>query len=610
MSLISVIVPLALPWEPVYRLPDGATLADYSVGARVRVRISGREYVAVVSGHDAPSELPEEKIHPCGPVENGLQRISEAEIKYWRLLADYYLCTVGEVYKTAYPSLKTESEETAARVRERMQQRLEKLRADLLKKHRDNVRERIEAQIAALQRTLDPASETPAPLPAISLEERQRQAAEAVRKSWSAGKTAVLLEGADRTEVYMDLAARCLERGRSVLWLVPEIALTESLEASVSERFPALVNYHSGLTAPRRRDVSETVRSGAPVLLLGTRSALMLPYWKLGLIIVDDEHDPSYKQDSPDPRYNTREAAILLAGIHGAKVLLGSATPALETRYNALQGRFGRLTLAAERPLPRQIELVDIPAERRKKGVFGLLSRRLTDSLRMAEQALLLCPTRSAYCTPGLVEAELRELYGDIPAGIRVGTQPELLAEGIDFKAFDCVALLQGDALLLGEQDFRGDERAWQLLTRLLLRCRPGVRLLIQTTRAQHPLWQYFLSGDSEGFYDAQLAERQVAMYPPYTRLVDILLRDNALKRLDFMAAELSRALSYALPGITLDGPFTPQHPDSETLRQIRLLLPRDRALSSRKQSLAALIRQYEKDRHYAGHITVDVDPQ
>ena len=610
MSLISVIVPLALPWEPVYRLPDGADPADYPIGARVSVSISKREYVAVVSGQDAVSELPEEKIHPCGPVEKGLERISEAEIKYWRALADYYLCTVGEVYKNAYPTLKIESEKTAARGQERLQRKLDKLRDELLKKHRNNVRERLEAQLAELRQSLNPTSPAPAPLPEIALDGRQRKAVEAAREIWSDGKIVVLLEGAERTEVYMALAARCLKKGLSVLWLVPEIALSERLEAGISERFPDMVTYHSDLTAPRRRDVGERVRGKAPVLLLGTRSALMLPYRKLGLIIVDDEHDPSFKQDSPAPRYNTREAAILLAGIHGAKVLLGSATPALETRYNARKGRFGRVTIPDEKPLPRDIELVDIPAERRKKGVFGLLSRRLTDNLLNAGQALLICPTHSTYCTPELVEAELRELYGDIPAGIRVGTQPELLAEGIDFKAFDCVALLQGDALLLGEQDFRGDERAWQMLTRLLLRCRPGVRLLIQTTRAAHPLWQFFVSGDGEGFYDAQLAERQEVAYPPCTRLVDILLRDGVTKRLDYMAAELSRAISYALPGITIDGPFTPQRPDSEAIRQLRLLLPRDRSLASRKQSLAALIRRYEKDRHYAGHITVDVDPQ
>ena len=610
MSRISVIVPLALPWEPVYRLPDGTDLADYPVGARVRVRISGREYVAVVSGHDVPSELPPEKIHPCGPVEKGLERISEAEIKFWRALSDYYLCTVGEVYKTAYPSLKTESEETAARVRERMQQRLEKLRADLQKKHRDNVRERIEAQIAALERTLDPSSGPAPKLPSIPLGDREQQAAEAVRQAWTTGKTTVLLEGADRTDIAMALAASCLNAGRSVLWLVPEIALSERLEAGISEHFPALLTYHSGMTAPRRRDVSEAVRSEAPSLLVGTRSALMLPYRQLGLIIVDDEHDPSYKQDSPDPRYNTRDAAILLAGIHSAKILLGSATPALESRYNALQGRFGRVSLRPEQPLPRNIELVDIPAERRKRGVFGLLSRRLTDELRTATKTLLICPTHTAYCTPEQVGAELRELYGDIPEGVCVGTQPELLAEGLDFKAFDCVALLQGDALLLGEQDFRGDERAWQMLTRLLLRCQPGVRLLIQTTRAGHPLWQYFLDGDSEGFFDAQLAERPVAMYPPYTRMIDIFLRDNAPKRLDYMAAELSNAISKAFPSLPVDGPFTPQRPDSETLRQIRLTFPRTAALPAQKRNLAALIRTYEKDRHYAGHITVDVDPQ
>ena len=607
MSYLSVIVPLALPWEPVYRMPEGGC----RIGDRVRVRISGRAYVAVVSGLNVPSELPPEKILPCPPPEKGLEPISEAEIRFWRALADYYLCTVGEVYKTAYPGLKTASEETAARVRERMQLRLEKLRADLSKKHRDNVRERIEAQIAQVEQALDPAATPPVPFPDIPVTPELRKACDETVAAWTAGgKTTVLLESADPAPVFLRLSADCLSRGRSVLWLVPEIALTADLEERIARYFPALLTYHSHLTAARRRDVADILRRGTPSLVLATRSALMLPFASLGLILVADEHDPSYKQDSPDPRYNTRDAAVLLARIHGAKVLLGSTTPALETRYNALAGRFGHIVPAPEQPLPRHIELVDIPAERRKKGVYGLLSRRLADSLRTSQKALLICPTRSSYCTPELVEAELSELYGAVPDHIRVGTQPDLLAEGIDFKAYDFVALLQGDALLLGEQDFRGDERAWQMLTRLLLRCRPGVHLLIQTTRAGHPLWQYFLAGDSEGFYGAQLAERQTAAYPPYTRIVDISVRDNAVKRLDYMAAELARDITAALPAITVDGPFTPQRPDSETLRQLRLIFPRDRALPSRKQALAALVRRFETSRRYTGHLTLDVDPQ
>ena len=605
MSYLSVIVPLALPWEPDYRMPEGGC----RIGDRVRVRISGREYVAVVSGLNVPSALPPEKILPCPSPEKGLVPVSEAEIRFWRALADYYLCTVGEVYKTAYPSFKTASEETAARVHERMQQRLERLRAELDKKHRkESVRERIAAQIAQLEQAVDPCAAPRTAAAQVPLTPEEEKVHKDLLALWK-DRTTVLLASADPTGVFLRLSADCLSRGRSVLWLVPEIALTAELEERIARCFPALLTYHSHLSAARRRDVADILRRGTPSLVLATRSALMLPFAGLGLILVDQEHDPSYKQDSPAPRYNTRDAAVLLARIHGAKVLLGSASPSLESLYNAISGRFGEVSQPPKERAAHRIELVDIPAERRKKGVFGLLSRRLADEIRTARKTLLICPTRSSYCTKEAVETELEQLYGEVPASIRTGTQPDLLAKGENFSSYDCVALLQGDALLLGQQDFRGDERAWQMLTRLLLRCRRDACLLIQTSRREHPLWDRFLAADAEGFRQAQLAERRAAQYPPYTRLVDILIRDNKPKRLDYLAGELARETAAGLPGIVQEGPFQPQRPDSETLRLLRLSFPRDKELAARKQTLAAIVRRFETQKRYTGHIVIDVDP-
>ena len=602
MSFIRVILPLALPWEPVYSTEQ----KGLQVGDRIRVSLSGRSYVAVVSATDVEPDIAPAKVRPAGEPQPGLEAVTPEEIRFWRALSDYYLCTVGEVYKVAYPGHKTDSEQAAARVRERMEQRLERIRANLEKKHRDNVRQRLEAQAAALERALHPADAKPLPVPEIPLSEAEAAAAQAAAK---ASGTVLIRSESPRTQLFLHMAADALRRGRSVLWLVPEIALTAALEEAIAEYFPALLTFHSGQSPTHRRDVAEMLRRvKGPHLVLATRSALLLPFRDLGLILLDQEHDPSYKQDAPAPRYGTREAAILLAGIHGARVVLGSATPSLESCFNALGGRYTEIRLN-ETPRPRRIELIDIPAEKRKKGIYGLLSRRLADSIRTAEKVLLICPTHSSYCTPELVEAELQALYGSVPGHIRIGNQPALLAEGLDFTAFDCVALLQGDALLLGQGDFRADERAWQLLTQLLLRCRPGVQLSIQTSRSGHPLWQYFLQGDADGFYNAQLAERQVAGYPPYSRALDILLRDMNLPRLELLSSELAKALHPSFPTLNIEGPYQPQRPGSETLRQIRILLPRTAALRSQKSGIAALVSGYENDRHYAGHISLDVDP-
>lgn len=603
MGYIRVILPLALPWEPVYR-----TDAPVKAGERIRVSLSGRSYVGVISETDATPDIDPKRIQPAGAAETALEAVSERELRFWKALADYYLCTIGEVYKTAYPALKTGSEETAARVRERMEQRLARLQAELTgKKHRDaRVVQRLEAQIAQLERSMAPESEAMAVIPDIPLSEAESRAVQIIRE---APGTVLLKSEASRMRVYLQLAAETLRLGRSVLLLVPEIALTAALEQEIAASFPTFLTYHSALTAARRRDIADALRGKTPQLVLATRSALLLPFRDLGLILMDQEHDPSYKQDAPAPRYGSREAAILLAGIHGARVVLGSATPSLESQFNAHSGRYTEVRLAGT-PVPRQgIELIDIPAERRKKGLFGILSRRLTERIRTAKQVLLICPTHSSYCTEESVAAELIEIYGTIPDHIRIGTQPALLAEGIDFTAFDCVALLQGDALLLGQGDFRADERAWQLLTQLLLRCRPGVRLAIQTSRGAHPLWQYFISGDGDGFYSALLAERQAAGYPPLTRALDILVRDTNPKRLDYLSSELYKTITGSLPGIPAEGPFAPQRPGSEAIRQIRLLLPRSAALRSEKRRIAGLVAEYENGRHYAGHITLDVDP-
>ena len=310
---IAVILPLKLEWDPCYQLPDGM---EVRVGSRVRVEFAHKEYIGVVGGMDVTPQTSAERIRPILCVETGLPDISPDEIRFWRAVAEYYLCSVGEVYKAACPALKLDREEAGVRMRERLESQLEKLREKAGKARKDETREKYLKAAEAVQARLDGKTvETMVSEAEITLSSAQEKAAEGIRKAFEAGKTALLhgVTGSGKTEVYLRFAQETLRKGRSVLYLVPEIALSRQLEERIAAVFPDILVFHSGETAARRTDVSDRVRQGGPYLVLGTRSALFLPHRDLGLVIVDEEHDTSYKQDAPAPRYNGRETAIMLA---------------------------------------------------------------------------------------------------------------------------------------------------------------------------------------------------------------------------------------------------------------------------------------------------------
>lgn len=420
---IQVILPLKLDWEPFYSLPEGV---DVAVGDRVRVHFAWREYIAVVSavGVVPPAGI---KVFPIDSVEAEALRIPEQDIAFWRRIADYYLCSVGEVYKMAGPPLRAEeSDERKQEIRRRAMERFElrkqrlqarvDAKAEKLRHARESARTKAETVIR-LQQELDnllkdlsnlqePAAEdidNPQINHNINLTPLQEKAASSIRQSLSGGLPVLLdgVTGSGKTEVYLSLATQVLEQGRNVLYLVPEIALSRQLEDRISGTVPFVQVYHSGESTGRKNAVAASLRKGVPYMVLGTRSALFLPHRDLGLIIVDEEHDTSYKQDSPAPRYHARETAIMLAGIHGSGVILGSATPSLESLYNASVKRFARVDLkeAFYSGEAASVEVIDMVAERRKQGVVGDFSRKLIQALQQnleaGGQAVLLRSRRS-----------------------------------------------------------------------------------------------------------------------------------------------------------------------------------------------------------------------
>ena len=679
---IEVILPLKLDWNPVYRTSD----PRIGVGSRVRVMFSGREYTAVVSAVDVRAGTTDPgKIREIVAADDSFAPSGKEEIEFWKAVSAYYLCSVGEVFKAAYPSMKIENDEHRRRRDKRLQGSIERYEKLLSRARKDETRERYAARLEELKGRGAIPSVTP---DGILLTRPQKDALSEIESS---DRTVLLngVTGSGKTEIYMELARKTLEKGKNVLYLVPEIALSRQLEERIARRFPDVLVFHSRLTAARKRDVPTEVRLRENYIVLGTRSALFLPHHGLGLVIVDEEFDTSYKQDSPAPRYHGRETAIILSKIHGAKAVLGSATPSLESLYNCSVGRFKEVRLGERyyRGAPSEVLVVDTVAEKKKRGMRGNLSlkliQKISETLGRGGQIMLLrarrsyapavqcedcgyipkCPDCNValtlhkglvdrlvchYCThvepftgtcgkcggnlvpigagTQRIEEEVRKLFpgtevsrldGDTPEAegrrivhdfengkirILIGTQ--VLTKGFDFGSVSLVGVLEADSLL-ALQDFRADERALQLLEQFRGRSsRRGEKglFVVQTREPEHPVFRALTSGEMPDF----LEERRAAGFPPYTRELRIVIKDGNEKRLKMLSADLARALN-----VPHTGPYAPANEriGGQSFRHIRIMLPRDRNLSSTKQKIAAAVSSFEKDRRYAGHIVIDVDP-
>ncbi|TZF84008.1 primosomal protein N' [Pedobacter sp. BS3] len=233
----------------------------------------------------------------------------------------------------------------------------------------------------------------------------QQGALEAVEAQFEE-KDVVLLQGvtaSGKTQLYIRLIEKAIARGRQVLYLVPEIALTTQLIERLKKYFGNTIGvYHSKFSDNERAETWNKLLKNEYQIVLGARSSVFLPFSNLGLIVVDEEHEPSYKQFDPAPRYNARDSSVYLASIHRAKVLLGSATPALESYFNAKSGKFGLVNLAerfGEAQLP-QIEIADIAEETRKKTIRGHFSGKLLDAIEAAlarKEQVILFQNRRGY---------------------------------------------------------------------------------------------------------------------------------------------------------------------------------------------------------------------
>lgn len=493
-----VILPLPFDRTFTYRIPDGME-GELAVGCRVLVPFGAKKYyTAIVESvtPTAPTEAFNIKEIVCAIDSRPIVR--HPQLKFWKWISDYYLSSIGDVFKAALPAgLKVESEtivelnpdleadeiqaiegdETAvlellvrrkkisakdiasqtgiahaetvinrliergvAVISEKIVERFRRKRVKYvnlsssvnitdafaavkgakkqetallaliaLSEHGrkevtlDTLIERsgvTRAIITALERKglieivareisrFSPIDQTTAVLPVLS--DAQTKALSEIHEGFRDHQTALLhgVTASGKTEIYIHLIDHILQRGDQVLFLVPEIALTTQLTDRLQRVFgERVIIYHSKFSDGERVEIwRRLLNSNEPCVVIGARSAVFLPFARLGLVIVDEEHESSYKQYDPAPRYNGRDAAIMLASMHGAKALLGSATPSVETYYKAISGKYALISLTTrydDVALP-EIEIVDMSRERSKGRVIGSFSQTTIEDTNRA----------------------------------------------------------------------------------------------------------------------------------------------------------------------------------------------------------------------------------
>lgn len=450
MTYADIILPLPLDSLFTYSVPD--SLAG-RVGQGIRVLVpfgKSKTYVGlVVRTHN---NKPDFNVKDISTVMDDAPVVNAVQLELWRWMADYYLSSVGDVMNAALPSgLKSEDGYTAktetyvSLAPEYRNERAIHVALDMLKRaeaqrkvfetfltlsHWDTISGDLCAESVAevsrdelmneshgtsaafrnlvvrkflntYEREIGRLNHGGEPHPELikPLNEAQQTAYNNIVFSFLK-KNVVLLHGvtsSGKTEIYIHLIRQAIERRQQVLYLLPEIALTVQIRQRLQRVFGNRLGiYHSKYSDAERVEIWKKQLSAAPYdVILGARSAVLLPFTNLGLVIIDEEHETSFKQQDPAPRYHARSVAIMLARKFGAKVLLGSATPSLESWNNAHTGKFGLVSLMQrynDIRLP-EIEVVDIKDLQRRKMMSGPFSPRLMAAVRKAldngEQAIL-----------------------------------------------------------------------------------------------------------------------------------------------------------------------------------------------------------------------------
>ena len=427
-KFIQVAVPAPLYSSFDYLPPDNADQSTLDPGCRVQVPFGRRQQIGIVLGHADHSDVPFDRLKTVSATFDDAPLLPKQLMKLLRWAASYYHHPIGEVVHTALPALlrkgKTttikgqtfwraaaqDNESATAIKRAPRQQQLfsflqqhdDGVTAELLHAHFDNWRSIMKSLVAKGLVTENEAPCLPEAVantePGPKLNNEQQTIIDAVHEHADGYRTHLVhgITGSGKTEVYIALAERELARGRQVLVLVPEISLTPQLTDRFRNRLGvATAALHSGLNDSQRLCAWSSAAQNDARLVIGTRSAVFTPMPKLGLIIIDEEHDGSYKQQDGF-RYNARDLALVRAQQAGVAVILGSATPSLESLYNSYEQRYQlhRLTQRARTSLTPRIGLIDLCKQKLQEGLSPELLAAIGRHLDNEGQVLLFLNRR------------------------------------------------------------------------------------------------------------------------------------------------------------------------------------------------------------------------
>jgi primosomal protein N'' len=538
----------------------------------------------------------------------------------------------------------------------------------------------------------------------FELNEAQKIALDEINVVFSQ-KNVCLLHGitsSGKTQLYIKQIEEYIKKGKQVLYLLPEITLTAQIIRRLQKNFGGNVGiYHSKFNNNERVELWNKIKNGEIKVVLGARSALFLPFKDIGLIIVDEEHDSSYKQQDPAPRYNARDAAIFYASLFNARVLLGSATPSVESYYNIERNKYGFVELN-ERfggiELP-QIEIINTRQVAASKKGKVILSPQLKAAIEIAvtnnKQVILfqnrrgyspflICATcgfiphcencdvtltlhkfsnklHCHYCgnsypkfttcpacgTVNWMEKNFgtekleEELENDFPSykiarmdvdsmrgktahdtliklfeqhkvDILAGTQ--MVVKGLDFENVSLVGVLDADGLL-SFADFRVNERAFQLMEQVSGRAgRKGEqgKVMIQAAKINHPVLLFVQQHDYKRFFDFEIENRNRFFYPPFSRLIKIILKHKMKEVVTEAADRLGDALKKDMNDFVI-GPAAPvvNRIRSLYLMDILLKLPKDaQMLQQYKKVIANHFNLLHAEKKFRSVVLIaDVDP-
>jgi len=520
------------------------------------------------------------------------------------------------------------------------------------------------------------------------LTEVQKAAKNEVDEAFEEGRN-VLLHGvtsSGKTHIYLEKIEECISQGKNVLFLLPEISLTKQITQRLEKKYGRQLGfYHQKLTDFEKVEIWRRIKNNDIKILIATRNSLFLPYQNLGLIVVDEEHDSGYKLREVSPFFNAKDSALVLASFYGANVILGSATPSVESYYLArkekmkyifLNERFGNVKLP-------EFELINFKEAQDSKKVSGNFSLKLIDEIKKTleekNQTMILHNRRGYasvlecescgyvnYCSncdvvmtyhkaahemkchycgqraskpktcPKCYSENLNEkgvgveqiheeiskifpdnevdrmdvdsmrkkfayekLYEKIEdreTDIVVGTQ--MISKGLDFDHIELVAIPKADSMLY-VQDFRAEERAYQLITQVSGRAgrvSGKGRVLIQTFNPDHSVFQLIKMNNISKIYKYFLTERQKFNYPPFTKLIMIELKHRRDEKVDRASQFLGSVLRKYLPEDCILGPERAQIARLNNLYQFQVLLKLPRGKNYEKFKSLVLLSLKEFD--------------